>query len=101
MAEFIKLARCEEVPEGTGKVVEACGRRIALFNAGGEFYATADECLHEGGSLGEGMVYGTRVACPLHGWEYDFTTGCNVDDSSIKLRCFKVQIVAGDVLIET
>ena len=100
MGEFIKVARCDDVPEGGGRVIEINSRKIALFNAGGRLYAIANECLHQGASLGEGTVYGTRVVCPLHGWEYDFTTGCNVDDPSIKLRCFAVKIEAGDVLIE-
>jgi nitrite reductase/ring-hydroxylating ferredoxin subunit len=100
MAEFVKIARCDEVAEGSGKVVEVNGRKIALFNAGGQFYAIANECRHLGAPLGEGIVSGTRVVCPLHGWEYDFTTGCNVDDPSITLRCFAVKVAAGDVLIE-
>jgi len=101
MVEFVKVARRNEVAEGTGKVVEANGRKIALFKTGGEFYAIANECRHRGAPLGKGTVYGTRVICPLHGWEYDFTTGCNVDDPSVKLRCFAVKVEAGDVLIET
>jgi nitrite reductase/ring-hydroxylating ferredoxin subunit len=99
MGEFVKVARCDDVLEGSGKVVEVNGRKIALFNAGGQFYAIANECLHQGASLGEGMVCGTRVACPLHGWEYDFTTGANVDDLTLKLRRFALKVDAGDLLI--
>jgi nitrite reductase/ring-hydroxylating ferredoxin subunit len=101
MAEFVKIARCAEVAEGSSKVVEVNGRKIALFNAGGRFYAIANECRHLGAPLGEGIVYGTRVVCPLHGWEYDITTGCNVDDPSIMLQCYAVKVTAGDVLIAT
>jgi 3-phenylpropionate/trans-cinnamate dioxygenase ferredoxin component len=101
MAEFIKVARCDELTEGSGMVVEANGRKIALFNAGGQFYAIANECHHRGAPLGKGTVYGTRVICPRHGWEYDFATGCNVDDPSIRLRRFTVKVEAGDVLIAT
>jgi NAD(P)H-dependent nitrite reductase small subunit len=100
MAVFVKVAKASEIPDGSGKTVDAGGRKIAVFNAGGNFYAIDDACRHRGGPLGEGEVYGTRVVCPWHGWEYDFSTGCNVDDPSMKLPCFAVRVEDGDVLVE-
>jgi len=100
LAQFIKVARCGEIPEGAGRVIEAGGRTLALFHSGGQFYAIDNICKHRGGPLGEGEVYGTRVICPWHGWEYDFSTGCNVDDPSVKLTCFAVRIEGEDILVE-
>jgi nitrite reductase/ring-hydroxylating ferredoxin subunit len=100
MAEFVKIANASEISAGSGKTVDVRGRKIAVFNAGGTFYAIDDACRHRGGPLGEGEVYGTRVVCPWHGWEYDFSTGCNVDDPSMKLACFAVRVENGDVLVE-
>jgi nitrite reductase/ring-hydroxylating ferredoxin subunit len=81
-------------------VVEARGRKVALFNSNGSYYAIADACRHLGGSLGAGDVYGTRVICPLHGWEYDFTTGASVDDPEMRVACFGVTVEGDDVFIE-
>jgi nitrite reductase/ring-hydroxylating ferredoxin subunit len=81
-------------------MVEAAGRTIALFNADGKLYAIDNACLHRGGSLAAGDVYGTHVVCPLHGWEYDFTTGCSVDDPSMKLRCYRVRTEGDDIIVE-
>jgi nitrite reductase (NADH) small subunit len=100
MAEFVKVAIASEISDGSGKTVDVRGRKIAVFNAGGSFYAIDDACRHRGGPLGEGEVYGTRVVCPWHGWEYDFSTGCNVDDPTVKLSCFAVKVDGGDVLVE-
>jgi len=100
MAEFVKVANASEISDGSGKTVDVRGRKIAVFNAGGAFYAIDDACRHRGGPLGEGEVYGTRVVCPWHGWEYDFATGCNVDDPSMTLSCFAVRVENGDVLVE-
>ena len=100
MAEFVKVASAIEISDGSGKTVDVRGRKIAVFNAGGSFYAIDDACRHRGGPLGEGEVYGTRVVCPWHGWEYDFSTGCNVDDPTVKLSCFAVKVEGGDVLVE-
>lgn len=100
MANFVKVAIRGEIADGTGKVVEAGGRKIALFNSGGNFYAISNTCVHQGGPLGEGDVYGTRVVCPWHGWEYDFTTGESVDDPMTKVGCFSVKLDGDDILVE-
>ena len=100
MSNIVKVANVREVPDGAALVVEAHGRKIALFNTGGNFYAIDNACLHLGGSLGAGDVYGTRVVCPLHGWEYDFTTGASVDDPAMRLACFAVKVDGDDVFVE-
>jgi nitrite reductase/ring-hydroxylating ferredoxin subunit len=100
LAQFVKVAIQGEIADGHGKVVEVGGCKIALFRSGGRFYAIDNACRHEGGSLGEGEIYGTRVICPLHGWEYDFAAGHNVDDPELKIACFAVRLEGDDVLVE-
>lgn len=100
MSELIKVAGRREIPDGGAIVVEAGGRKVALFNSGGSYYAIDDACRHLGGSLGAGDVYGTRVVCPLHGWEYDVTTGASVDDPEMRVACFTVTVEGDDVFIE-
>ncbi len=101
MANLIKVASIKDIPTGTGKTVEAGGRKIALFNVEGKFYAIDNTCKHRGGPIGEGELTGTSVICPWHGWEYDVTTGKNLDDDSIQLGCYPVEVEGDDVLIET
>lgn len=100
MASFIKVAARADVPDGTGKTVEAGGKQIALFNTAGKFYAIDNTCKHRGGPLGEGELDGTHVTCPWHGWEYDVTTGANLDDPNVKVGCYPVKIEGDDVLVE-
>ncbi len=100
MGTFTKVATRGDIPEGTGKTVEAGGRKIALFNLEGSFYAIDDTCKHRGGPLGEGELDGRNVVCPWHGWEYDVTTGKNVDDENIRLACFAVRLEGDDILLE-
>ncbi len=100
MANFVRVCRRDEVPEGTGRTVEIGGKQIALFNAGGKFYAIGNVCLHRQGPLGEGDLEGTIVTCPWHGWQYDVTTGCNTDEPSRKVACFAVRVDGDEVLIE-
>jgi nitrite reductase/ring-hydroxylating ferredoxin subunit len=100
MADFVKVAKVTDVPDGAARAVEVNGRRLALFNSGGRFYAIDNACKHRGGPLAEGDVYGTRVVCPWHGWEYDFSTGQSVDDPMTKVACFSVKLDGDDMLVE-
>ncbi len=56
MGQLIKVAEADDVPPGTAKAVEADGRRIAVFNSGGGYYAIDDACTHRGGALSEGEI---------------------------------------------
>ena len=97
MVEFVRVATAADVPPGTGTVVEAHGRRIALFNVDGTFYATDNTCLHRGGPVGEGDLEGVVVTCPWHGFQYDVTTGRNVFDPEVGLESFPVRVSDGAV----
>ena len=99
MADFTRVASASEIPAGTGKVVQAGGKTLAVFNCDGTFYATENACKHRGGPLGEGSLSGTTVTCPWHGWEYDVTTGaCQMDDA-IKVQKFDVKVQGDDILV--
>lgn len=96
---MVKVAQVSEIPPGTGKVVEASGKTIAVFNCDGTFYAIDNTCKHRGGPLGEGSLAGTTVTCPWHGWEYDVTSGACQTDASITVQKFDVKVEGDDVLV--
>jgi apoptosis-inducing factor 3 len=50
-------------------------RSVVLVRLGSAVHALDGACPHEGGSLGEGTVVGTRIICPLHEAAFDVTTG--------------------------
>lgn len=99
MPDYVTVASVSDVPPGSGKVVEAGGRLLALFNVDGDFYALDNTCLHRGGPVGEGDLEGTVVTCPWHGFQYDVTTGGNVFDPDVGLETFEVLVVDGEVRI--
>ena len=98
-ASLTKVATTADITPGTGKVVEAGGKTIAIFNCDGSFYATENACRHRGGPLGEGAVSGTSVTCPWHGWEFDVVSGECAMDPAIKVRTFPVTVHGEDILI--
>jgi nitrite reductase (NADH) small subunit len=49
---------------------------IAVFRTGdGKVFALRDACPHKGGPLSQGIVHGHAVACPLHNWNIDLSSG--------------------------
>jgi 3-phenylpropionate/trans-cinnamate dioxygenase ferredoxin subunit len=72
---FVELAKTSEVAPGQVKVYEAQGRRIALCNVDGAFYAIDDICTHDGGSLDQGELDGHQIECPRHGARFDVRSG--------------------------
>ena len=75
MAGCVKVAKSSDITPGQGKMVEVNGKKIALFNVAGSFYAIDDTCTHRGGPLSEGVLEGKKVTCPWHGAIFDVTTG--------------------------
>ncbi len=100
MAREVTLAKSSEIPPGTGMVVEAEGRLLAVFNADGDFYVIDNTCLHRGGPLGEGILDGTVVTCPWHGWEYDIASGQHTLNPAIKVNTYRVNLRDGEVRVE-
>jgi len=99
MPEFKRVADKSEIPAGQGKTVEVDGKRIAIFNVKGRFYAIDDSCAHQGGPLGEGELDGTIVTCPWHAWMYDVTTGQNTDDPELAVAKYEVQVQGTSILV--
>lgn len=96
-----KVARVEDVPSGTGKVVRAGSTVLALFNLGGTFYALDNRCTHMGGPLGEGAVEANRVTCPWHGSVFDIATGNVIEPPARRpVATFRVHVEGGEVLVE-
>ncbi|HEX3176740.1 MAG TPA: Rieske 2Fe-2S domain-containing protein [Methylomirabilota bacterium] len=96
----VRIGRAADVPVGTGTVVEAAGKTLAVFNVAGTFYAIDNECSHRGGPLGEGDLDGTVVLCPWHAWRWDVTTGANVNNPAVKVGCYAVTERDGSLFVD-
>jgi 3-phenylpropionate/trans-cinnamate dioxygenase ferredoxin component len=101
MTQFVAVAKVSEVPRQSIKCVEAAGRKIALFNLGGEFYALADDCTHEGGPLSEGEIRGAEVECPWHGARFDIRSGkVTLDPAGEDVVRYNVRVSGENIEIE-
>jgi len=99
-AAFVRVAAVGDVPEGGSTVVAVNGRRIAVFNVKGAFYAIDDTCTHEEASLGAGAVYGEIVACPKHGSRFHIPTGRVLSLPAVApVNTYQVKVESGQVWV--
>lgn len=75
MADPIRVEGVQLPAEGHGVRLMAAGIPVALFLAGGKYYAIDARCSHVGGPLERGRLTGTVVDCPLHGSQFSLETG--------------------------
>ena len=97
--DFLNALDAAALLPGKGETVLLAGKRIAVFNVDGQFYALDDDCPHRGGPLGPGWVEAGKctVACPLHGWEFDIKTGACLTVPARPVRAYPVRVVEGKV----
>jgi|SRR3989344_8603751 len=100
MSDFMDVAGKEDLANGEGKVVEVNGKQVALFNIEGEFYAIDNACKHSEGPLGEGLLQGDDVECPLHSWHYNVKTGECTSVPGIKVDSYEVKVENGRVKVK-
>jgi len=85
--------RLADVPPGSALLVG----NVAVFNVNGRLCATQNECTHRQGPLNEGELDGSTVTCPLHGSQFDVSTGAVLRGPATEpLKTYTV-VVEGDV----
>lgn len=75
MAEWIDVVAASALADGEHVVVDVDGDDVAVFNIGGEFYAIADVCTHDGAEIASGELDGDEIVCPRHGARFCVKTG--------------------------
>jgi nitrite reductase (NADH) small subunit len=111
------VARVDEIPEGTHRVVRAGNRELGVFNIRGSYHALPNLCPHQRGPLCDGAVSGTIdygphtgwtlawiwegevVTCPWHALEFHVPTGRCIAFDDIRLRTFEVRVADGQILV--
>jgi 3-phenylpropionate/trans-cinnamate dioxygenase ferredoxin subunit len=75
MSKFTEVAKIEELKSGTMKAVIVEGREILLTRVGDKYYAVDGRCPHMQGNLSQGKLEGIVVTCPVHGSQFDISSG--------------------------
>jgi nitrite reductase (NADH) small subunit len=102
-SSFIAVCSLADVPIAGARVIERPHHpdgNIALFRtAENRVFAVLDRCPHKGGPLSQGIVYGERVACPLHNWSIELGSGAAVAPDVGCARTFPVNVERGIVFV--
>jgi nitrite reductase (NADH) small subunit len=101
MSELRKLTTRSDLPAiDEAKEFPCDGKTICVANVNGSYSAMDNVCPHRGGPLGQGMVEGSKIVCPWHGWAWDTQTGVAVQNSQMKVAVYPLKIESGNVLVE-
>ena len=100
-SSWVRVCGLEDIPPLGARVVRRDAGDIAVFrNADNEIFALLDRCPHKGGPLSQGIVFGRKVACPLHGWNIRLDDGNAVAPDVGCAATFPVRIESGDVFLQ-
>jgi nitrite reductase (NADH) small subunit len=102
LENWTRICSVDEIPRLGARVVrQPVGPNIAIFRTAMDtYFALADRCPHKAGPLSQGIVYGERVACPLHNQSVDLATGCMVAPDTGEVQRFPVKVEAGAVYVD-
>ncbi len=93
MADFIAVAKTNDVKPGQMKVFTVNGKRVLIANLEGTFFATQDLCTHDGGSLADGELVDGEIECPRHGARFEVKTGrVTALPAMFPIKTFPVQV---------
>lgn len=99
---WVAICPIDDIPVlGSRRVERAQGAAVALFRTGTDaVFALLDRCPHKGGPLSQGIVFGERVACPLHNWSIGLCDGVAAAPDEGCTPRFAVQMINGQVHLD-
>lgn len=97
---WIEVGKLDAIPRLGARVVHTADGDIAVFRtADDDVFALRDKCPHKGGPLSQGIVYGKKVACPLHNWSIHLDNGQAVAPDEGCTGSFPVKVIDGQVFL--
>ncbi|MGC3562154.1 nitrite reductase small subunit NirD [Pseudomonas aeruginosa] len=97
---WLDICALDEINPLGSRVVAGPKGDIAIFRAADDqVFALDDRCPHKGGPLSQGLIYGKRVACPLHNWQIELESGEAVAPDQGCAHRHPVQVENGRVLL--
>lgn len=97
---FQRLGSLQEIPDGNVTEMSIGDRPLAVCRVNHQVHVVEGTCPHRGGPLGYGALHGATLVCPLHGWEFDCTTGHATFSETLKLASFPVRVEGDDIFVE-
>ena len=97
----VRVCAQSEIAPDSVKAYEVGDRRLAVYNLGGQYYVTDDECTHASASLADGILEDGVIECSLHFGAFDVKTGeVKAPPCSFALRTYQVLLQGDDVYVD-
>ncbi len=97
----VRVCSQADIAPETVRAFEVGDLRLAVFNIGGKFYVTDDECTHAAASLADGMLDGDVIECCMHSGAFHVPTGqVRAPPCEVALRTYQVLLQEGDIYID-
>lgn len=96
--EWVSVALRGELPPGGMHAVAFGDFSIALYDVGGEVFATDNLCTHAFAMLTDGTLEGDVVECPLHGGRFCVRDGAGQGPPIPQdLKTYPVRVLEGEI----
>lgn len=93
------IGKARDVPDGERLIVQVDDVSVGVFHHDGKWYAVRNHCLHRAGPVATGTLDGDTLTCPWHGYQYRLTTGEYLNDPSITLDTYQVEVRGEDLIL--
>jgi NAD(P)H-dependent nitrite reductase small subunit len=100
MSRWIDVGAIADLKFAPGAPVKVLDRWIAVFRVDGVYRAIDNLCPHASAPLCDGLVGDGKVACFLHGWEFDLQTGACDVGAQWSVETYPVREVDGRLQID-
>ncbi len=98
---IVRVCAKADVAPDKVKQFQAGSKTLAVYNIGGTYYATDDECTHAAASLADGTLQGDVIECCMHMGSFHVPTGDVVDPPcEVPLRTYLVVLKGDDVFVD-
>ncbi len=79
--------------------VSVDGRDIVILAQDHGYRAIDRWCPHDDGDLGEGLMFGDHMKCPVHGFIFELAKGQCLNQFNLKARVYEVEVTQEEILL--
>ena len=102
MANWVTIYNAAELPQDRPVTVRVNERDLALVRCtlASLPHVVDNRCPHRGGQLGDGVLQGENIICPLHGYDYDLHSGISRYDTTERIGVYPVRVHRGAIQVD-
>lgn len=88
-----------DLADGGRRHVLVGGVEVTVIRRGDRCFALRNQCPHANGRLGDGVLEGDSIVCPLHRWKFDLADGSTRRDRRMKATIHDCRIDGDRVVV--